>query len=225
VNRQDTATRRVTAGIVLAVALFAAADSFTHIYGLARQHHQDVLSAALLPLAGDGVIAAASAAMLAAARNRTTVPARARVLLWAGIVATVAANLAYGLEGGLTGALLSVWPVAAYVGCCEILAWMQEHLGASRLMTAPRRAPRTDAPGTVKPDAPDAPQDELSGRRVLQAGQTPADLFQAAEAAFPGGMNADTGRPASLRDIQGALGIGQGKAQQVQAHFQVAAVP
>jgi hypothetical protein len=56
----DAATRRATTAIVGAVALFAAGDSYVHIYSLARSHGQDVISAALLPLAGDGVIAAAS---------------------------------------------------------------------------------------------------------------------------------------------------------------------
>ncbi len=96
-NRTDQATSRATTGIVAAVALFAAGDSFSHIYDLARDHGQNMISAALLPLAGDGLIAAASSAMLAAARNGKPVPARARVLLLAGIAATVAANVAYGL--------------------------------------------------------------------------------------------------------------------------------
>jgi uncharacterized protein DUF2637 len=62
----DTATRRVTTGIVLAVGLFAGSDSYSHIYTLARDHGQAIASAALLPLAGDGLIAAASSAMLVA---------------------------------------------------------------------------------------------------------------------------------------------------------------
>ena len=36
----DTATRRVTTGIVLAVGLFAGSDSYSHIYTLARDHGQ-----------------------------------------------------------------------------------------------------------------------------------------------------------------------------------------
>jgi hypothetical protein len=59
----DTATRRVTTGIVLAVALFAGSDSYSHIYTLARDHAQAIVSAALLPLTGDGLIAAASSAV------------------------------------------------------------------------------------------------------------------------------------------------------------------
>ena len=71
----DTATRRVTTEIVLAVGLFAGSDSYFHIYTLARDHGQAIASAALLPLAGDGLIAAASSAMLVASRQgRDRVP-------------------------------------------------------------------------------------------------------------------------------------------------------
>ena len=44
----DTATRRVTTGIVLAVGLFAGGDSYSHIYTLARDHGQAIASAALM---------------------------------------------------------------------------------------------------------------------------------------------------------------------------------
>jgi hypothetical protein len=181
----DTATRRVTTGIVLAVGLFAGSDSYSHIYTLARDHGQAIVSAALLPLAGDGLIAAASSAMLVASRQGRDVPRLARVMLLAGIGATIAANVGYGLHAGITGALLSVWPVAAYVGCMELLTWMRRN---------------TDAP------------DELARRRHTGTG----GLLDAARHAFPG---AGAGNVPSLREIQRALRIGQGKAQQVQAHL------
>jgi hypothetical protein len=74
----DTATRRVTTLIVLAVGLFAASDSYSHIFALALDHGQGIVSAALLPLAGDGSIAAASSAMMVAARQGLRTPVIAR---------------------------------------------------------------------------------------------------------------------------------------------------
>ena len=192
----DTATRRVTTGIVLAVGLFAGSDSYSHIYTLARDHGQGIASAALLPLAGDGLIAAASSAMLVASRQGRDVPVLARVMLLAGIGATIAANVGYGLHAGLTGALLSVWPVAAYVGCMELLTWMRRNTGMHP---------------AVRPASADAP-DELARRR--HSG-TPA-LLDAARRAFP---TAGVGHVPSLREIQRELRIGQSKAQQVQAHL------
>jgi hypothetical protein len=195
----DTATRRVTTGIVLAVGLFAGSDSYSHIYTLARDHGQAIASAALLPLAGDGLIAAASSAMLVASRQGRDVPVLARVMLLAGIGATIAANVGYGLHAGLTGALLSVWPVAAYVGCMELLTWMRRNTGMHPAVWA--------ASGDVAADA----ADELARRRHSTGG-----LLEAAGRAFPG---AGVGNVPSLREIQRALRIGQGKAQQVQAHL------
>lgn len=91
-NRADTTTRRVTTAIVVSVGLFAGGDSYSHIFHLARDHGQDVVSAALVPLAGDGLVVAASATMLAAARTGKPVPARARLMMLGGIGATVAAD-------------------------------------------------------------------------------------------------------------------------------------
>jgi hypothetical protein len=198
----DTATRRVTTGIVLAVGLFAGSDSYSHIYTLARDHGQGIASAALLPLAGDGLIAAASSAMLVASRQGRDVPVLARVMLLAGIGATIAANVGYGLHAGITGALLSVWPVAAYVGCMELLTWMRRNTGMH-----PAAEPASE---DATADAPD----ELARRRDSRT-QSPG-LLGAAGQAFPG---AGAGNVPSLREIQRALRIGQGKAQQVQAHL------
>jgi hypothetical protein len=199
----DTATRRVTTGIVLAVGLFAGSDSYSHIYTLARDHGQDIASAALLPLAGDGLIAAASSAMLVASRQGRDVPVLARVMLLAGIGATIAANVGYGLHAGITGALLSVWPVAAYVGCMELLTWMRRNTGIH-----PKARP---ASADAAADAPD----ELARRRRRRHSTT-GGLLDAAGQAFPA---AGAGNVPSLREIQRALRIGQGKAQQVQAHL------
>jgi hypothetical protein len=198
----DTATRRVTTGIVLAVGLFAGSDSYSHIYTLARNHGQAIASAALLPLAGDGLIAAASSAMLVASRQGRDVPVLARVMILAGIGATIGANVGYGLHAGVTGALLSVWPVAAYVGCMELLTWMRRNTG----MHPKARPASEDA-------AADAP-DELARRRRRHS--TTGGLLDAAGQAFPA---AGGGNVPSLREIQRALRIGQGKAQQVQAHL------
>lgn len=204
-TRNDTATRHVTTLIVLAFALFAAGDSYSHIYDLARLHQQNAVSTALLPLAADGVIAAASAVMLVASRQGHPVPFRARLLLFAGIAATAAANMAYGV----TAALLSVWPVAAYVGCMELLTWMRQHTGMQPKTT---RTASVAAPA----DAPaDAAPDELATRR--RGVRRPArDLSAAAVKAFP---EAHAGNVPSLRVIQTTMQIGQPRAQAVQRFF------
>jgi hypothetical protein len=121
-------------------------------------------------------------------------------MLLAGIGATIAANVGYGLHAGITGALLSVWPVAAYVGCMELLTWMRRNTGLHPQVQPASEDAAADAP------------DELARRRHTGTG----GLLDAARHAFPG---AGAGNVPSLREIQRALRIGQGKAQQVQAHL------
>jgi hypothetical protein len=210
-TRQDTTTRRVTTAIVLAVGLFAGGDSYTHIYDLARGHGQDVISAALLPLAGDGMIAAASAVMLVASRQGRNIPLLARVVLLGGIAATAAANVAYGLADGLTGALLSIWPVAAYIGCMELLTWLRANTQPKTARTVPAGT-GTSTPASTAAGTPD----ELSKRRKTR--QPATDLLASAERVFPGGKTAG-GKFPSVRDIRSGMGIGQDKARQVQEHF------
>ncbi|HUY47992.1 MAG TPA: DUF2637 domain-containing protein [Streptosporangiaceae bacterium] len=64
----DKPIRVLTAAAVLLVAAIAAVVSFVHIEHLAITHGQTALAAGLLPLSIDGTVAAASLAMLRAAR-------------------------------------------------------------------------------------------------------------------------------------------------------------
>ena len=52
----DTATRRVTTGIVLAVGLFAGSDSYSHIYTIARDHGHRGAPVIEVALRYDGVL-------------------------------------------------------------------------------------------------------------------------------------------------------------------------
>lgn len=112
-----------------AVILFAAIVSYSHIYALARAHGEDSIQAHLLPLSIDGVIAEASLVMLYAARNKVDAPRLARIMLWSGIVATLAANALVALPpawinpvaNAIIGAILSAWPAAAFIGSVELI--------------------------------------------------------------------------------------------------------
>ena len=92
-------------------------DSYTHIFDLARAHGQDILSAALLPLAGDGVISHGVAVLLVASRQGRGIPLRARVLLLGRRSRPPQRPTSpTGCRSGPTGALLSIWPVVALPG-------------------------------------------------------------------------------------------------------------
>jgi Protein of unknown function (DUF2637) len=112
--------RMATAAAVLLVAAIAAVISYVHIEHLAVTHGQSVLAAGLLPLSIDGTVAAASLVMLRAARRGLGTPWLARFMLVLAVSATLACNVAYGAPFGLTGALLSGWPAAAFIGCAEM---------------------------------------------------------------------------------------------------------
>lgn len=218
-TRVDTETRQTT-GIVLAVGLFAAGDSYSHIFSLARAHHQDVISAALLPLAGDGLVIAASRVMLIAASRGLDVPFRARLTFWAGVAATIAANWAYGYQHGHSSALLSVWATACYLGATEMLTWMHAHLRPHpKKVNAFRRASSDPVPDAPNDPDPDASEDELADESPRQrAPRRPLEeLLALAEAKFAG-VRTGAEIPV-LRTIQAELGIGQANAQTVQAHL------
>lgn len=120
----DAAIRRLTAAAVLLVAAIAAVVSFVHIEHLAVTHGQTALAAMLLPLSIDGTVAAASLVMLRAARAGLGTPWLARVMLGLSVVATLAANIAYGARFGITGSFLSGWPAVAFIGSAEMAIGM-----------------------------------------------------------------------------------------------------
>ncbi len=162
----DTAIRVLAAAVVLAVAAFAAIVSYSHIFELGRQHHQDGAAARLLPLSVDGLIAAASLVMLHAARKRIAVPFLARAMLALGVGATVAANVGYGLPFGWLAAVVSAWPAAAFVGSVEM---------AVRFVIDARTA-AAPATGDATPAATcdGTPRDIQSGTRPAAATAEPA---------------------------------------------------
>lgn len=120
------------AATVAVVAIAAAIISYSHIYDLATGQRgsgtETGIQPVLLPLSIDGVIAEASLVLLYAARHKIPAPGLARFMLWLGITATVAANVAHGLPPSVLspqvhdviGALLSAWPAAALIGSMEM---------------------------------------------------------------------------------------------------------
>ena len=205
----DKVIRFVTALAVLTVAVIAAIVSYSHVYDLGRAHGQSGTAARLLPLSVDGLILAASLVLLQAARNKQQAPALPRFALWAGIGATVAANLAYGVPYGPVGAILSAWPGLAFVLAVEILLGSLRH---SR--TAPQAVPEgTSEPAPVAvagrvPAAPRSLSPSASRRRTPN---------RAPEAVFAAEMEA--GVVPSIRQIKRGCKVGQDKAKEIRQHL------
>jgi hypothetical protein len=139
--------RAGTTAAVLLVAVIAAVVSFVHIEHLAVTHGQTELAAVLLPVSIDGTVAGASLIMVRAARVLPGTPWLARVMLALSVAATLAANVAYGVRFGITGALLSGWPAVAFVGSAEMAIGMVRRV---------RRAAPSAVTDTVPADAENA---------------------------------------------------------------------
>ncbi len=132
----DRIIRWTTAVAVICVAAIAAVVSYEHAGDLVRAHGETGWTARLIPLTVDGLIYASSMVMLDSARRGARVPALARWLLGLGIVATLAANVAHGLDHGSIGAGVAAWPAVALVGSYELL--MMIIRGAQASAAAPR---------------------------------------------------------------------------------------
>jgi hypothetical protein len=114
-DRLDRWIPRLMVLTIMAVAVFAFVQSYTHVYSLGQTHHQTGASLRMLPLSVDWVMFAAGLAMLHLGRKGIRHPLpRATLIL--GATATLIANIAFGIVFGWETAVISSWaPVALFV--------------------------------------------------------------------------------------------------------------
>jgi Protein of unknown function (DUF2637) len=109
-----------TTGCVALLAVIAGTVSYLHMHQLVAGHGQPGWVAVLTPLSVDGMIVAASTALLAESRCG----GRGGLLPWAllvtGSVASLAANVAVA-EPTATGRVIAAWPSFALIGSYELL--------------------------------------------------------------------------------------------------------
>ncbi|RAY16739.1 hypothetical protein DPM19_00780 [Actinomadura craniellae] len=193
----DRLTRITTALAVVTVAAVAAVISYRHAYELVRAHGETGVTATLVPFTVDGLIWAASMVILDANRRRQPVPVLAKWSLGVGIVATIGANVAHGLNHGVIGALVSAWPALALVGSFELL------------MTLTRNAvPKVPAEPAAEPDRR---MDEEADESRTEPVQAPE---QAVLADYLASLNGP-GRPLSQRFLAEKHGIDRRKVKQI----------
>ncbi len=114
------AERAIRITTVVAVTTVAAFVSYRHMRGVAMAHGEDPMTAAVLPFSVDGLIVAASMAMLAerrAGRNRSWL---SYVLLALGACASLLANVLHA-EPTFTARIIAGWPPLALLGSYELL--------------------------------------------------------------------------------------------------------
>jgi hypothetical protein len=100
--------------------VIAATVSYLHMHMLVTAHGQPGWVAALTPLSVDGMIVAASTALLADSRSGGRGGILPWALLVAGSVASLAANVAVA-EPTITGRVIAAWPSFALIGSYELL--------------------------------------------------------------------------------------------------------
>ena len=101
------------------VAAIAAIVSYSHIYDLGRAHGGTGVPARLLPLSVDMLILVGELMLLHEADTKGRRFVLGWVLVWSGILATLAANVAFGAQFGVAGALIWGWPAYSFV----LAAW------------------------------------------------------------------------------------------------------
>lgn len=122
--RTDLFIRGTTKLVVCGVAVIAAIVSYRHAYAVVTDYGESGITAIMIPLTIDGLVYAASMVILHAARVGAKSPPLAWMLLWLGITATLAANVAHGWQNGVVGSIVAAWPAVALVGCYEMFMWL-----------------------------------------------------------------------------------------------------
>ncbi|WP_395110284.1 DUF2637 domain-containing protein [Actinomadura sp. SCN-SB] len=192
----DRLTRITTALAVTLVAIVAAVISYRHAYELVRTHGESGTTARLVPITVDGLIWAASMVILDASRRKQHVPPLAKWSLGVGIVATIGANVAHGLNHGPIGALVSAWPALALVGSFELLMTL------TRSATTPRQ--KTG--------------DQLQSRASKESGDSRTKVEQSTEQAVLADYLASLegpGRPLSQRYLAEKYGVDRRRVKRI----------
>jgi len=196
------ATRATTVGAVLLVAAVAALVSYAHMQEVAERAGEQ-WRAWLLPLSVDGLVVAASMALLT--RRRAGLPGGrlAWVALLGGVGASLAANIA-AAEPTATARVVAAWPALAFAVAFELLLQQRREPVAELVdepvgEDSPAVEPVVDGPGEVdEPEVEPAVEPDPVSARI-------AELVSA------------EGRPVGRRTVARELGITEYAAGQLLA--------
>jgi len=127
------------------VAGIAAVVSYSHIYDLGRLHGGSGAPGRLLPFSVDMLIVVGELMLLHEADEHGHRFWLGWVLVSSGILATMAANLAYGARYGITGALIWGWPAYSFVlvaaGMISVMKRAAQRQGGASADTVPSPVP------------------------------------------------------------------------------------
>jgi hypothetical protein len=129
--RADLVIRRTTSATVVFLAAIAGVVSYGHMHLLALRYGEQPWTAALLPLSVDGMIIAASLALLSDSRHGR----RGGILPWALLIIASSASLAANIAVAhpvLISRIISAWPPFALIGAYEMLMRQIRHSAGTR---------------------------------------------------------------------------------------------
>jgi hypothetical protein len=134
---------------VALLALIAGTVSYLHMHLLMDLHGQPGWVASLTPLSVDGMIVAASTTLLAESRSGGRGVPLPQLLLAAGSVASLAANVAVA-EPTATGRVVAAWPSFALIGSYELL---MRQIRAGRMPISTSRSARACTTASARTSA------------------------------------------------------------------------
>ncbi len=159
------------------VAPIAAVVSYSHIYDLGRAHGGSGTAARLLPLSVDMLILVGELMLLHEADRKGRRFVLGWVLVWSGILATLAANVSFGAQFGVAGAVIWGWPAYSFI------------LAAGGMVSVVKRGKVQDIDGASADMAPDTGVDIPAAAEPAPAAVMPASSQPDIPAAR------DTGKP------------------------------
>ncbi len=177
------------------VAAIAAIVSYSHIYALGREHGGSGVAARLLPLSVDMLILVGELMLLHEADAKGQRFGLGWVLVWSGILATLAANVAYGAQFGWLGALIWGWPAYSFI------------LAAGGMVAVVKRGVDAGAAGPGAPALPAVPAPDAPLVPVPTGAQSAALIALRATLA--------AGNPLSGRQLETRFGLTRAEATRV----------
>lgn len=185
------------------VAAIAAIVSYSHIYDLGRAHGGTGVPARLLPLSVDMLILAGELMLLHEADAKGRRFTLGWVLVWSGILATLAANVAYGAQFGFLGAVIWGWPAYSFILAAGGMVSIVKR-AAARVAAGPENVPQAaagDVPQASTASAPEAAPEAAAAAPV----PVPASSEQAAAAWYRAALA--SGFKVSQRQLADQFGL------------------
>jgi hypothetical protein len=194
------------------VAAIAAVVSYSHIYDLGRAHGGSGVPARLLPLSVDMLILVGELMLLHEADAKGKRFILAWVLVWSGILATLAANVAYGYQFGVLGAVIWDWPAYSFILAAGGMISIVKRGVSRRVFVGPEKADESEQRQEPK-GTPALAQEPQFPQASAFPSPVPSNAETAAETAMRATVQA--GNPLTVNQLSTRFNIPRSAATRV----------